>query len=80
MQKSRKYIDILDYYFLPFIIQELGPSWGFRKDGASIYRVRQTLQWFEEEEILFLEWPSNSPELNPIEYLLSIFARTFYAQ
>ena len=35
----------------------------------SFYRSKKTMTWFRENAIDVLEWPGNSPDLNPIENL-----------
>ena len=40
----------------------------FQLDGARIYTTRDTMAWFAENNIQVMEWPPNSPDLNPIEH------------
>ena len=37
------------------------------QDNATSHASKDILQDFEERGILILEWPANSPNLNPIE-------------
>jgi len=43
----------------------------FQQDGAKIHTARDTMAWFGENNILVqvMEWPPNSPNLNPIEHV-----------
>ncbi|KAJ1299603.1 hypothetical protein OPQ81_012023 [Rhizoctonia solani] len=41
----------------------------FQHDNAHPHKAKMTLEWLEENEIECLEWPANSPDLNPIENL-----------
>ena len=40
----------------------------FQQDGAKIHTARDTMAWFAESHIQVMEWPPNSPDLNPIEH------------
>ena len=39
----------------------------FQQDNAPLHWTDDIMRWFEEKGIELLQWPSNSPDLNPIE-------------
>ncbi len=68
---SKKYIDVLENFFLDEITEcevKLEDSI-FQQDNASCHVSKETKMWFSEQNINLLNWPPQSPDLNPIENL-----------
>ena len=59
--------DILDDSVLPTLFGE-GPFL-FQHDNAPVHEARSIQKWFFEIGVEELDWPAQSPDLNPIEQL-----------
>ncbi|GFU18434.1 transposable element Tcb2 transposase [Trichonephila clavipes] len=67
---SEIYVDILDNAALPTVWQYFGEGpFLFQQDNCSIHTLRLAQTWFDEMGVQKLDWLSQSPDLNPIEYL-----------
>ncbi|KAF7691490.1 Transposable element Tcb1 transposase [Cucumispora dikerogammari] len=50
----------------------LGSNFIFQQDNAPAHTARHTASWFRENSVNVLNWPAQSPDLNPIENIWSL--------
>ena len=67
---SMKYQDILNQNLAASAKKlKLSHRWIFQQDNDPKHMSRSTQKWFTEHKIKLLPWPSQSPDLNPIDNL-----------
>ncbi len=64
------YQEILEHFMLPSADKLYGDAdFIFQQDLAPAHTAQGTKSWFNDHGVTVLDWPANSPDLNPIENL-----------
>ncbi len=67
------YQDILEHFMLPFADKLYGDAnFIFQQNMAPVHTAKGTKTWFNDHDVTVLDWPANSPDLNPIENVWDI--------
>lgn len=63
------YLDILKNKMEPYSFESLPVNWIFMHDNDPKHTAAVVKTWLSQEKIPLLDWPAQSPDLNPIENL-----------
>ena len=66
------YVRILKNHLIPNARKQFGRRWRLQQDNGPKHRSRLAKEFLNEQVPEVIEWPSNSPDVNPVENLWSI--------
>ena len=52
----------------------------FMQDNAPAHKAKRVMEYFAQKGISVLQWPPQSPDLNPIELLWAIIKQKLYSE
>ncbi len=71
--KAAIYQEMLEHFMLPSADKLYGDAdFIFQQDLAPAHTAKGTKSWFNDHSVTVLDWPANSPDLNPIENIWGI--------
>ena len=77
---SKQYTDMLSEHFLGDFFRIAGNRAIFQQDNTPIHVSRHSKAVFSDKNVVLMDWPALSPDVNPIVNLWGIVARQVYGQ
>ena len=77
---SKQHTDMLTEHFMEDFFRIAGNRAIFQQDNALIHVSRHSKPFFSDKNVVLMDWPSLSLDLNPIENLWGIVALQGYGQ
>lgn len=74
MMNGDRYIELLDTVLVPELPKMFRRTqkYIFQQDGAPCHTAKKVLEYMRKKKIPLLDWPGNSPDMNPIENVWAV--------
>lgn len=72
---AEQYLTVLRTQMIPTMHEKFNGDAVFMHDKAPCHTARRVMEFLRTNDIQILDWPANSPDMNPIENIWAIFKK-----